>query len=220
MMTNTDFILFLPGTYYAKHLDFYTGLCRSHVTVAVDGGYRFFDKTGLVPHVLIGDLDSLKTPRGRLSSQTAVVTYPADKDKTDLHLALDYCLQRRSRTIDVVDPAAGELDHLLGNAMLLSYIRKQRRADRELSLRLVNTACEIIPLLDATLTLTDCKGHGVSVLPISDSISLTCTGTDYDCRALQIERGHSRSLRNRVREPEARVRVDGEALVIHRFARK
>ena len=77
-----------------------------------------------------------------------------------------------------------------------------------------------LPLLDATLTLTDCAGHVMSVLPISDSISLTCAGTDFDCRALQIERGHSRPLRNRVREPQAQVRVDGQALVIHRFGRK
>ncbi|MBD3258607.1 hypothetical protein GF377_09265, partial [candidate division GN15 bacterium] len=50
-----EYVLFLSGRYHQTHLDRYKQLCDGRVMIAVDAGYRFFEKVGLVPDLLIGD---------------------------------------------------------------------------------------------------------------------------------------------------------------------
>src|SRR3972149_961117 len=65
-------------------------LAAASLTLAADGGARHCRALGVRPHVVIGDLDSLgAAQQAELESQGAqIISHPADKDQTDLELAL------------------------------------------------------------------------------------------------------------------------------------
>jgi len=212
-----SFIIFTHGAYRTEHLNFYRKLCRSKIKIAVDGGLRFFLKTHIIPDLLIGDLDSL--PRGPkdLSRRTKVLTFPARKDKTDLQLAFEYCLSEKAKSIEIIDPIFGQLDHFLGNVMLVNLIDKLTNTGSSPRVRFITARYEIIFVSDQPERFVDCNGDIVSVIPLSESILLTCSGTEYDVRHAEIRGGHTRGLRNRIVSQKATFDIRGKAFVIHRI---
>ena len=209
-------ILFLHGRYKKGELFFYEKLCRGKVKVAVDGGYSFFRKTGLVPQVLIGDFDSLKRVPRNLGPKTKVLTFPSSKDETDSQLAVEYCLEEGAKDIDIVVPNAGEPDHFLGNFALLSLCGRNAP---EVNARLVNIRYQVVLLDNNRMEFAGCRGHLVSVIPMEKRIELTCRGTEYDAAGARIAVGDSRAMRNMIAAGQAWLAVKGRAFVIHQFNR-
>ncbi len=211
-----NFVLYLPGSYRTEHIDFYRKLSKGKVRVAVDGGFSFFRRTQTFPDLLIGDFDSLKRKPSGLPARTKVISFPVVKDKTDLQLALEYCLNHGARSIDIASPQVGEIDHFLGNIMLMKLL-SPKGASRRIDVRIVSHQHEIRLLVDGRVSFVNGVGDTVSVLPMSSTIELTCSGMAYAARALRIKSGESHALRNEITAKRALVAVKGEALVIRRY---
>lgn len=90
--------------------------------IAADGGTRHALALGLLPSVVIGDLDSLDSGNRRLLEKggAKIIAYSPDKDETDLELALDYAIAAGYEQICLVAALGGRLDHMLGNLSLLT----------------------------------------------------------------------------------------------------
>jgi thiamine pyrophosphokinase len=90
--------------------------------IGADGGTLHIFDMGLTPKVVIGDMDSI--PRSTLSRLTSsdieINLYPADKNETDLELALNYAIESGHREIIIVAALGGRLDHALSNISLLT----------------------------------------------------------------------------------------------------
>jgi thiamine pyrophosphokinase len=208
-------VLFLAGKYLERDTAFYRGLARGCFKVAVDGGWRFFERSGLTADLLIGDFDSLRRPRN-LPTRTKVLEFPTDKDKTDSELALDFCLAQGARCVDIVQPSMGDPDHFLANLFLLTRpISRRRKA----ALRLVSPTFEAFYVSDGAIRFKRAKGSVVSVIPVSGKILLSCRGTAFDVSRVRIGRGETRPARNRVVAAEAHWRIDGQAFVVRLFGR-
>lgn len=215
-----DCVLFLNGRYGKKDIPFYRKLCRGKFTVAVDGGYRFFRAAGLFPGLLIGDFDSIgKMPTG-LPRATQVERYPIKKDKTDAELALDHCLARRAKNIDIVQPSYGEPDQMLGNFLLLLVAARKNAGRYKPRIRLMNAKYEVHLLFDSSATIINSVGDVASILPVSEKIRLTTTGTSFDVKRVEILRGRSLGMRNRITQKKATFRIAGMALLIRQFSAK
>ncbi len=211
-------MLFLHGDYQDRDIPFYRSLCKGKVLVAVDGGYSFFEKARLKPHLLIGDFDSLKElpsdPTG-----IEIITHPQAKDETDGELALRYCLERSPAAIDIVQPSFGEPDQFLGNVMLLAIPEFEPRRSRRVNVRIVNPRYDVLLLRDTQRVLQNAIGDIVSVVPLSRSIVYASKGTEFTCLNSKVELGSSLAMRNRVVRNQARFSVKGTALLIHQFLR-
>lgn len=96
------------------------------ITVAADGGAAVCAAAGIVPDVIVGDLDSLDpTVREELVGRGASLrSYPADKDVTDLDLALAEASLRGATDVAVTGAFGARLDHTLAAIGSLA-----RRAD-------------------------------------------------------------------------------------------
>ena len=116
--------IFLSGSYRKSDLDYYRKLCRGRFTVAANGGHRFFVKTNTRPDLVIGDMDSISAAALRRLDGCSFVQVPAEKDQTDSELAVTYCLANGARSVDIVDPGCGNLDHLLGNLLLSELVKR------------------------------------------------------------------------------------------------
>lgn len=211
-------ILFLAGRYHARDLPFYRKLARDCFKVAVDGGYRFFERSSLIADLLIGDFDSLKRLPRQLSPRTRVARFPVDKDKTDTELALDYCLDHGISKIDLVQPSLGDPDHFLANLFLLTRASRRSQIGTP-QLRLVGPDYEALLLSDSRVSFRRARGSVVSVIPVSASIKLTCRGTAFDVTRAKIARGQTRSTRNRITAATSWFDITGKAFVIRHFSR-
>ncbi len=90
--------------------------------IAADGGTRHALALGLLPSVVIGDLDSLDSDNRRTleENRVEIIQYPADKDETDLELALAYAIDAGYKEIRLLAALGGRLDQTLGNLSLLT----------------------------------------------------------------------------------------------------
>lgn len=214
-----DCVLFLHGRYASRDFGFYKRLCRGRFKIAVDAGYRFFPRSGIVPDLLIGDFDSLKRIPKNINARTEVLTYPADKDQTDTHLALEYCLEHRAKKIDIVQPSIGEPDHFTANLMLLTLAERYKRRGYSPRVRLLNVTCEIRYVGNGSERFDRAAGDTVSVIPLSKAVELSCTGTAFDVRRKLIRRGQTLASRNRIVGPRAVFRLKGEGLIFRLFGK-
>ena len=88
---------------------------------AADGGTHHAIMLGILPSVVVGDLDSLALDdRMKLDASAVVIQqYPRDKDKNDLELALDTAIQAGYSEILIIGALGGRLDQTLANLSLL-----------------------------------------------------------------------------------------------------
>jgi thiamine pyrophosphokinase len=95
------------------------------LVVAADAGVMEAERLGLRTDLLIGDLDSAPAQAiARVEARGGrVERHPAQKDASDLELALEAVLREDVTDVLVVGGDGGRLDHLIANALLLAAPR-------------------------------------------------------------------------------------------------
>ncbi|MFN8052014.1 MAG: thiamine diphosphokinase [Acidimicrobiales bacterium] len=94
----------------------------SALLVAADSGLDLAERIGFVPHLVVGDFDSV-TPEALDRARARgveIVEYPTGKDETDLELALRAAIAREVDRILVMGGGGGRLDHLLANVSAIA----------------------------------------------------------------------------------------------------
>jgi thiamine pyrophosphokinase len=90
--------------------------------IAADSGLHHAQDLGVPVDIVVGDLDSVD--EARLADEVVrgaqVERHPAEKDATDLELALDVARRCGADDVLVVGGAGGRLDHFLANALVLA----------------------------------------------------------------------------------------------------
>src|SRR5689334_18888700 len=97
------------------------GLDRSALVIAADSGLDHALALGFRADVVVGDLDSV-TPDALAHARAdgaEVELHPAEKDETDLELALRRAVALGMRRVTVIGGGGGRHDHLLANALVL-----------------------------------------------------------------------------------------------------
>ena len=89
------------------------------LVIAADSGYENALALGARPSVLLGDLDSLRTPVSDIPEDIERITVPAEKDETDTQLAVNIALSRGADELIIIGGLDGRLDHTLSNMAIL-----------------------------------------------------------------------------------------------------
>lgn len=179
--------------------------------IAADGGAYHCRALGLTPHIVIGDLDSLAA-EARAALEQAGARFeirPADKDQTDLELALLYAAEQGVETIVVVGALGGRLDMTLANLLLLAH---PRLASLRVELRHgAQTAWPIRPPGDEIRGRT---GDTLSLIPLGgDAVGITTHGLAYPLRDDTLPTGPARGVSNVLTESVARVELRAGVLL-------
>ena len=90
--------------------------------IAADGGANHLLKMGILPEIVIGDLDSVDedTLFELTSAEVDIKQFSEDKDETDIELALRYAVELQPSSILIVGALGGRLDQTLANLSILT----------------------------------------------------------------------------------------------------
>ena len=180
--------------------------------IAVDGGLRHCLEASLVPDVLLGDFDSAaQLSLDKLDpSRTRLVDFPAEKDTTDLELALQYANTEFAQRPATESPdsvttsgvvaelevmlaglSGGRTDHMLANWMLL--------ANSEWCFRIsvfdaLGVAYLVTPATSRAVNLK--PGTTFSLLPLTTTSGVTIDGAKYPLSDAVLYPYRSRGISN------------------------
>ena len=180
------------------------------IVIAADAGVHEAERLGLRVDLLVGDLDSAEPAAvARVeASGGRVERHPADKDASDLELALVAAAVADARQVLVLGGDGGRLDHLLGNAFLLA---SSRFAD--LRIDAVLGAARIHVVRDQR-TMEGTPGELVSLFATGGPArGLVTDGLRWRLDGDDLEPGSTRGLSNEFVEATATVQV-GQGVVL------
>ena len=186
-------------------------LGKADLVIAADSGAEAAVAVGLAVDVLVGDLDSItrQTLDAILDEGTMIEAHDADKDATDLELALATALRLGADEIVVVGGGGRRFDHLLGNVAVVTS-----RALREVQVRWVMER-ETAYVVRGGRTIRAADGSTFSVIPIGgDAHGVTVTGSKWTLENAMIEAGSSLGISNVAAGPALAIEVHKGTLLV------
>ncbi|MGC8634734.1 MAG: thiamine diphosphokinase [Candidatus Limnocylindrales bacterium] len=204
------------------------------LVVAADGGAAACESLGLRPDLVIGDLDSADSAliQRLVRAGTEVQRVPAEKDQSDLELALEVAIERGADRLLVLGALGGpRVEHELAAIALLELALERHvemaLVDERSTLQLL-AAGPLDGRRDAApgtaeggaargLTIEGQPGDYVSLFALgAEALDVTTDGLRYPLRREPLRPGPSRGLSNELTGPTASVRCgSGRLLVIH-----
>ena len=175
------------------------------LVIAADGGLEHAHALGLDVGLAVGDFDSA-SPAAVSAAQeqgVRVERHAADKDATDLELALDAALTAAPARVLVLAGVGERLDHLLS---ALHVLGSPRYAAVEVDGRV--GAAHVHVIRDER-ALTGVPGEVISLFALhGPAEGVSTEGLEYPLAGETLEPGSSRGVSNRFAAEAARVRVE------------
>jgi thiamine pyrophosphokinase len=184
--------------------------------VAADGGTTLAAALGVVPDIIIGDLDSSELAlMERFVQQGAeIVTYEhTTKLETDTELAALATLRWDPASIYVLGGTGGRLDHALANVLMLTHPDLAGH-----DVRIIEGQQAIfLGKPERWNDLPGTPGDTVSLLPLgSDVEGVRTEGLEYPLSGETLLSGRGRGVSNTLTGTLGRVRFDtGQLLIVH-----
>ncbi len=178
-------------------------LGRDTLVIAADSGYDTALAVGVTPHLVVGDMDSV---RHSLPTETEIMRVRPEKDDTDTMLAIDTALERGADSITVIGGAGGRADHWLSNIFMLEYL-----SDAGVAAELWDGINRITVVHDGSVVIpAGCCYFGILAL---DDSTVTASGCRYPLNKAPLRRNHPYAVSNEVVGESALVTVSGCAVV-------
>lgn len=172
---------------YCKQL-----LIKADTIICADGGTGHAYKMGIIPDVIIGDLDSAKEEyiAHFKTLNVPINKYKAQKDETDTEICLLYAMEKHDE-IWLLGATGSRLDHTLANISIMSAA-----VDRGIKACMIDENHEIYVIKDS-IELTGQKGDIISLLPLSGKVEgITIRGVGYPLTDAVMEIGHPYGVSN------------------------
>lgn len=172
-------------------------IVRAHIhddaiVIAADGGALHAQALGVIPHILIGDMDSLGKEKAEALAQQGVrvITFPTDKNETDTHLAIEYAVSLGAKQITVLGGMGTRMDHTLGNLFLIF-----NAAFKDVTIIFKDERQEI-SLLKNNTTIQGQQGETFSLITLNTIKGLNITGAKFPLINADVNFGSSLTLSN------------------------
>ncbi len=181
------------------------------LVIAADGGSAHLEGWGIVPQIVVGDLDSLG-PDARARLAQRVERYPAEKDKSDTELAVERAIAAGADEVVVLGALGGpRADHFIANTLLLALEHgrgaRVRLVRGALSMRIVRSG--------ERADLEGGEGELVTLLAIGgDAAGIRTEGLRYALRGETLRLGSSRGISNEIVARAAAVSVGSGTLLV------
>ncbi|MFA5536327.1 MAG: thiamine diphosphokinase [Bacillota bacterium] len=179
--------------------------------IAADKGAEHLLALGYLPHVVVGDLDSISASTREYLIEQGVEfkVSPGEKDETDTELALRLGLNLKPKEIILYAATGGRLDHLLANIFLLV-----RYLDWGIPITF-RTPTQTLAMTNMSVTIKGFPGQLVSLLAIGSEITdLTLKDFYYPLEKAVLPLGSPRGISNVMLGHEATIEFSKGLLLI------
>ena len=200
------------GTY--KRMAGYFGFSRDDIVISADGGASNALKMGLVPDVVIGDMDSIKfkvkEKINKKSAKTRYISTSPEKNESDTQLAVDYALSLGIKKLIITGAVGDRIDHTLANIILLSSPGLE-----DIDARILTDNSDMF-VIRKPVTINGHPGKIVTLLSLSPYTYFTWTrGLKYELREEKLSFSPVRGLSNEFTEKKVHLGIrEGILLVI------
>lgn len=183
------------------------------LVICADAGVRHALALGLTPHLVLGDFDSGGPGLADQMEAMAipVARYPAEKDKTDTHMAVEEAVERGANELILIGCTGDRLDHTIANLLLLPALSSQVQVT-------VVDAKNVVQVLrpGGRLSVTGSPGDFLSLLPLTPEVKgLVAEGVKWPLDGATLRWGESLGVSNQFAGPEVFLAVrEGWLLVV------
>jgi len=175
--------------------------------MCADGGFDHAVASGIVPDMLMGDLDSISVPE---NPAIETVIFPSEKDDTDTGICLQTALDKGYTDILILGGLGGRFDHTMSNIQLITG--KSHLADR-ITIKDKNNSCSV--LNNGSITLPRVENQYVSVFPMTECRGVCESGVKYPLVDATLPLGSTLGTSNEIVEDYGKFSVkNGIMLVI------
>jgi len=192
----------------AGHADF---------VVAADGGARYALAAGIIPDLIVGDMDSLgeDLTREMEASGAELERHPVRKDKMDGHLAVYAARAKGATTAKFVCAMGGKVGAVFAVPHILLAAERQG-----LRSNVVADWGTMFVVEAGSGAVEGTVGDSVSVFPLDGpATGVTLEGMGYPLTDATLEPGDTLGFHNELVGGEAKVSVeDGTLLVVQEYA--
>jgi thiamine pyrophosphokinase len=181
--------------------------------LCADSGLLQAFHAGLIPHAVIGDMDSLDEAgfdRRQLPDGILWIKAPKEKDQTDTALCMEYALKQGCDEIVIVGGLGGRLDHTLANLQNMVGFSHQG-----IKVNLLDQNNSVYIITDQTLTLLPLADCAVSILswtPVSSGVTLT--GMAYPLTNATLTQDFPLGVSNEITGTHATIQVRHGTLMV------
>ena len=189
-------------------------LRESDFIIAADGGTRHALALGLTPNIIIGDLDSLNVER--LTFNAEIIQSPADKNETDLELAIQHALTLNPEQIIIAAALGGRLDQTLANIALVSNVQRSTSNVR------LDDGIEEVFFCHEQTQIKGASGDIVSLIPWQGEVTgIVTTGLKWPLQNEILYPQKTRGISNEMTGDTATIQINsGLLLIVHRRVEK
>lgn len=195
-----------------KDYNFYKKLIKdADMVICADGGANHAYRMKLKPHLIVGDLDSIKEEVLEFYEKEGVriEKYPPMKDETDTQLAMLKAIELGAREITFIGVIGERLDHSYANLSLLLYLLK-----RNIKGKIVNEMNEIY-LINKFIEVEGKKGELLSLLPYSKEVNGIYTkGLFYGLSGQSMDLEMPYGISNVFTEDKATIEIEEGLLLV------
>ena len=204
-------VIFVNGTIH-DYSQLAAWLRADDYLIAADGGARHCAALGIVPALLVGDLDSIAPEllADYEQSGVAIERHPPRKDETDLELAVRRAVADGATEILLLGALGRRLDQTLANLLLPA------RQEWPVPILLADGR-QLAQVLrgDESVTLTGTPGDTVSVVPMSAEVTgIRYTGLEYPLDNATLRLGSTQGVSNRMADASATIRIASGILLV------
>lgn len=178
------------------------------MVLAADSGYEAAVSLGFRVNVVVGDMDSITT--SPLPDHVTVERHPADKDQTDLDLALERAMSEDPGRVVIVGGSGGRHDHELATAGLICSTRWEDVEEIDwISSRSRSHVVRRRRMVHGDV------GSTVTLLPVGGGVEgITTRGLQWDLSDAHLVPGSTRGVSNVMRAPVADISTSSGCLLV------
>lgn len=185
------------------------------IIIAVDSGANYLWKYNIIPHYLIGDLDSINNIvlNEFINKNVLILNYPIRKNYTDMELALQKIRDLKITNVTFLGCFGGNrIDHILANINLLNTAHQlQINATMKDDFQTINIQYKSFNAFGQ-------PGDMFSLLPFHTSVyNLSIYGAEYPLKHYNLKIGDTRTLSNYFYDTKITITFDFGILIFFKF---
>jgi len=180
--------------------------------ICADGGLRNAEYLGLLPDLIVGDMDSYDGNTDKFSCK--IISFPEEKDKTDTELAIEYARDVSPCEIIIIGALGRRFDHALGNVHLLF-----KGFTMKIPVVIIDSY-QRIDLVWKDLYIDSGKaGDIISLIPFTGEVTgIVTSGLKYPLQHDTLYAGETRGISNEILQIPSTIKIkSGLLLVIRNF---